>query len=152
MQSNPTETVKQRKISLQSDVNAGTFSAYVKFCKDTGNATLKYTEYSSIIATVNKLAMDKVMTGRYTVRFPKLGMLSLIRVKPTKLIKKIDWGRYRKDGVYTTFKNHHTEGFMYRVFFYLYERKMPQFGFYNFKLSKANQVKLGQKLINNEVR
>jgi hypothetical protein len=150
-QSNEKEP-KKTKITMVSDVNPSSFPVYQKFCKETGNTTLSFTEYSSIIATVNNLAMEKVMTGRYTIRFPKLGMLSLIKIKPTKLLKKIDWGRYKKDGVYTTFKNHHTEGFMYRVFFYLYERKLPQFGFYNFKLSKPNQVKLGHKLINNEIR
>lgn len=41
---------------------------------------------------------------------------------------------------------------MYRIFFYLYERKYPYFGFYNFRLSKPNQVLLGQKIKNNEIR
>lgn len=140
------------KQSLKSDVNPSSHKGYLKFVKDTGRTDIDYEKFRSIILTVNNMAMEKVMTGRYKIRFPKLGLLSLIKVVPTKLIKKIDWGRYRKDGVYTTFKNFHTNGLMYRIFFYTYERKYPHFGFYNFKLSKPNQVKLGKMILNNEVR
>lgn len=140
------------RINLKSDVNPSSKTAYIKFVKETGRTDISYETFRSIILKVNEKVLEKVITGRYKVRFPKLGLLSLIRVTPTKLFKKIDWGRYRKDGVYTTFKNYHTEGMMYRIFFYLYERKYPHFGFYNFKLSKANQVMLGQKIKNNEIR
>ena len=137
---------------MKSDVNPSSRRAYLKFVKETGRSDISYQKFQSIIDKMHEKILEKVMTGRYKVRFPKLGLLSLIKVTPTKLIKKIDWGRYRKDGVYTTFKNFHTDGMMYRIFFYLYERKYPYFGFYNFKLSKPNQVRLGQKIKNNEIR
>jgi len=139
-------------ITLKSDVTLVNMQAYKKFVADTGRSDISYDKFKNIIPTVNREVLEKVMTGRYKIRFPKLGLLSLIKVKPTKLLKKIDWGRYRKDGVYTTFKNHHTDGYMYRIFFYLYERRQPHFGFYNFKLSKRNQMALGNKIKNNEIR
>jgi hypothetical protein len=139
-------------ITLKSDVTLVNMQAYKKFVADTGRSDISYDKFKTIIPTVNRHVLEKVMTGRYKIRFPKLGLLALIKVKPTKLIKKIDWGRYRKDGVYTTFKNHHTDGYMYRIFFYLYERRQPHFGFYNFKLSKRNQMALGNKIKNNEIR
>lgn len=140
------------RVAIKSDVNPSNFVAYKKFLKDTKRDDISYEKFRSIIITMNNIIMDKVMTGRYKVRFPKLGLLSLIKVTPTKLIKKIDWGRYMKDGVYTTYKNFHTDGWMYRIFFYTYEKKYPYFGFYNFKLSKPNQTRLGQKIKNNEIR
>jgi hypothetical protein len=140
------------KIKMKSDVTPNNFTAYKKFVKETGRTDISYKKFQSIIEKMHEKVLEKVMTGRYKIRFPKLGLLSLIKVTPTKLLKKIDWGRYHKDGVYTTYKNYHTEGMMYRIFFYLYERKYPYFGFYNFKLSKANQVKLGQMIKNNEIR
>lgn len=140
---------KQR---MKSDVNPSNRDAYAKFIKDTGRTDIPYDKFRSIILSMNNLIMDKVMTGRYKVRFPKLGLLTLIKVTPTKLLKKIDWGRYMKDGVYTTYKNFHTDGWMYRIFFYTYEKKYPYFGFYNFKLSKPNQTRLGHKILNNEIR
>lgn len=138
--------------TLKSDVNPSSYEAYLRFVKDTGRTDISYKRFNDIIVGVNTKVMEKVTTGRYKIRFPRLGIMSLIKTTPTKLVKKIDWGRYHKDGVYTTFKNHHTDGFMYRVFFYLYERKNPYYGFYNFKLSKAHQVALGNKIKNNEVR
>ena len=137
---------------MKSDVNPTTIQSYRKFVRETGRSDISYEKFQSIIDKMHEKILEKVMTGRYKIRFPKLGLLSLIKVTPTKLIKKIDWGRYHKDGVYTTFKNHHTEGMMYRIFFYMYERKYPAFGFYNFKLSKPNQVRLGRKIKNNEIR
>jgi hypothetical protein len=108
--------------------------------------------YTKIILKVNEKVVDKAITGRYAVRFPKLGILSLVKVTPTKLVRKIDWGRYHKDGVYTTFKNFHSDGMMYRLFFYLYERKNTEFGFYNFLLSRSNRQLLATKVINDEVQ
>jgi hypothetical protein len=145
-------TQSKEKFSLKSDVNPSSTQAYKKFVKETGRSDISYEKFRTIILKVNEKVLEKVMTGRYKIRFPKIGLLSLIKVTPTKLLKKIDWGRYHKDGVYTTFKNYHTDGMMYRIFFYLYERKYPHFGFYNFRLSKPNQVMLGQKIKNNEIR
>jgi hypothetical protein len=145
-------TQSKPKLYLKSDVNPSSKQAYKKFVQETNRSDISYELFRNIILKMNEKILEKVITGRYKIRFPKLGLLSLIRVTPTKLIKKIDWGRYRKDGVYTTFKNYHTDGMMYRIFFYFYERKYPHFGFYNFKLSKPNQVMLGQKIKNNEIR
>jgi hypothetical protein len=41
---------------------------------------------------------------------------------------------------------------MYRLFFYLYERKNTEFGFYNFLLSRSNRQLLATKVINDEVQ
>jgi hypothetical protein len=137
---------------LKSDVNPSSREAHAKFVRDTGRKDIDYKKFRSIIITLNGMVLDKVMSGRFKIRFPKLGLLTLIKVLPSKLIKRIDWGRYRKDGVYTTYKNYHTNGLMYRIFFYTYERKYPYFGFYNFKLNKPNRQKLSKMILNNEVR
>ena len=105
------------KLSLKSDVNPSSVKAYKKFVSNTGRSDIDYNKFKAIIFKVNEKVLEKVITGRYKVRFPKIGLLSLIKVTPTKLLKKIDWGRYHKDGVYTTFKNYHTDGMMYRIFF-----------------------------------
>jgi hypothetical protein len=138
--------------SIRSDVNPTSKDTYLKFITATGRSDISYNLYTSIIIKVNEKAVEKAITGRYAVRFPKLGILSLVKGTPTKLIRKIDWGRYHKDGVYTTFKNFHTEGMMYRLFFYLYERKNTEFGFYNFLLSRSNRQLLATKVQNNEVQ
>lgn len=141
-----------KRKSLTSDVHLTSMGMYKEFVADTGRSDISFDLYKQSIFKVNEKIMEKVTTGRYSVRFPKLGKLAMISVIPTKLIRKIDWGRYHKDGVYTTFKNHHSDGLMYRVFFYLYEKKVPQFGFYNFKLSRNHQVALSVKILNNEIR
>ena len=138
--------------SFISDVNPSSKEAYSRFVKETGAKDISYKLFKRIVETTNKKILDKAMTGRYGVRLPKLGILKLIKVKPTKLLKKIDWGRYKKDGVYTTYKNYHTEGYMYRVFFYLYEKKVIPFGFYNFKLARVAQRTITSKIKENEIR
>jgi hypothetical protein len=138
--------------SFISDVNPSSKEAYSRFIKETGAKDISYKLFKRIVETTNKKILDKAMTGRYGVRLPKLGILKLIKVKPTKLLKKIDWGRYKKDGVYTTYKNYHTEGYMYRVFFYLYEKKVIPFGFYNFKLARVAQRTITSKIKENEIR
>jgi hypothetical protein len=138
--------------SFVSDVNPSSREAYSRFVKETGAKDISYDLFKRIIETTNKKILDKAMTGRYGVRLPKLGILKLIKVKPTKLLKKIDWGRYKKDGVYTTYKNYHTEGYMYRIFFYLYEKKVIPFGFYNFKLARVAQRTITAKIKENEIR
>jgi hypothetical protein len=138
--------------SIRSDVNPTSRATYDKFVKTTGRIDISYEMYTKIILKVNEKVVDKAITGRYAVRFPKLGILSLVKVTPTKLVRKIDWGRYHKDGVYTTFKNFHSDGMMYRLFFYLYERKNTEFGFYNFLLSRSNRQLLATKVINDEVQ
>jgi hypothetical protein len=138
--------------SIRSDVNPTSRATYDKFVKTTGRTDISYEMYTKIILKVNEKVVDKAITGRYAVRFPKLGILSLVKVTPTKLVRKIDWGRYHKDGVYTTFKNFHSDGMMYRLFFYLYERKNTEFGFYNFLLSRSNRQLLATKVINDEVQ
>jgi hypothetical protein len=138
--------------SIRSDVNPTSRDTYDKFVKTTGRTDISYEMYTKIILKVNEKVVDKAITGRYAVRFPKLGILSLVKVTPTKLVRKIDWGRYHKDGVYTTFKNFHSDGMMYRLFFYLYERKNTEFGFYNFLLSRSNRQLLATKVINDEVQ
>ena len=143
--------VKKRH-GFVSDVNPSSKEAYALFVKETGNKDISYELFRSIIEGVNKKAVKTAMTGRYAIRFPKLGILKLIKVKPTKLIKKIDWGRYHRDNVYTTYKNHHTEGCMYRLFFYLYEKKVIPFGFYSFKLARAVQREMCIMIKENEIR
>jgi hypothetical protein len=138
--------------SIRSDVNPTSRATYDKFVKTTSRTDISYEMYTKIILKVNEKVVDKAITGRYAVRFPKLGILSLVKVTPTKLVRKIDWGRYHKDGVYTTFKNFHSDGMMYRLFFYLYERKNTEFGFYNFLLSRSNRQLLATKVINDEVQ
>ena len=138
--------------SFISDVNPSSKEAYSRFVKETGAKDISYKLFKRIVEITNKKILDKAMTGRYRVRLPKLGILKLIKVKPTKLLKKIDWGRYKKDGVYTTYKNYHTEGYMYRVFFYLYEKKVIPFGFYNFKLARVAQRTITSKIKENEIR
>ena len=138
--------------SFVSDVNPSSREAYSRFVKETGAKDISYDLFKRIIETTNKKILSKAMTGRYGVRLPKLGILKLIKVKPTKLLKKIDWGRYKKDGVYTTYQNYHTEGYMYRIFFYLYEKKVIPFGFYNFKLARVAQRTITAKIKENEIR
>lgn len=147
----PNTEIKKRN-RFHSDVNPSSKASYNEFVKETGNKDISYELFKRIIEGVNTKAVNTAMKGRYGIRFPKLGILKLIKVKPTKLIKKIDWGRYRKDNVYTTYKNHHTDGYMYRLFFYLYEKKVIPFGFYNFKLARTAQRQMCVMIKENEIR
>ena len=148
------ETIeKKSRKRFTSDVNKSNLRAYKQFLKDTGRSDISYEMFSSIPELVNEKMFQKLLKGSYTIKIPKLGILKLIKVKPIKEAKtRIDWGLYNAQNVYAPYRNSHTDGFIYKVHMYFYEKKNPVLSFFKFRLSQKHRRYLAKLIKNNELK
>jgi hypothetical protein len=141
-------TYKTRK----SDVNNSTQKAYRQFVKETGRSDISFDVFSKVPALIHEKAINKLFSGHYAIKIPKFGTLRLLKVDPYRdLSLRIDWGRYRKTGEWATHRNTHTNGKMYKVHFYFYQKKHVPLTFFKFSLAVKHQRALAQKIKNNEL-
>jgi len=102
---------------------------------------------------VHARMVSKIFSGAYCVRIPKLGLFRLLKVLPLgERHELIDWGRYRKTGIWAPYRNTHTDGYIYKVHLYSYTKKFSELGFFKFKLAIKHQRHLAQLIKNNEIR
>lgn len=147
---NPIE--KKTRKRLESEVNNSNKEAYKKFVADTGRSEISYELFTDIIKGVNKKMFTKLLEGNFTIKIPKLGILKLLKVKPIKDAKtRIDWNLYNSSNVYASYRNSHTDGYIYKVHLYQYEKKNPVLSFFKFRLSQKNRRYLAQLIKNNEI-
>jgi hypothetical protein len=138
--------------SYKSDVNYSNRKAYSQFLKETQRSDITYEMFTKIPQMVHERMISKMYSGAYSIRIPKLGLFRLLKVNPfNKSHAIIDWGRYRKTGVWAPYRNTHTDGFMYKVHLYSYVKKSPELGFFKFKLAGRHQRNLAQLIKNNEI-
>jgi len=138
--------------TFRSDVNNSNKEAYAKFLKDTGRSDITYQMFSSIPALVHDKMIDKIFSGKYSIRIPKLGLLRLLKVNSVGgSYKRIDWSRYQETGVWAPHRNTHTDGFIYKVHLYFYERKYPELGFFRLRLARKHQRRLAQLIFDNKI-
>jgi hypothetical protein len=138
--------------TTKSDSNNTTKQAYADFLKETGRSDISYKMFSSIPGMVHDKMINKIYSGKYTIRIPKMGLLRLLKVNSVGgYYKRIDWGRYKETGVWAPHRNSHTDGLIYKVHLYFYERKYPELGFFRFKLARKHQRKLASLIFNEEL-
>ena len=102
---------------------------------------------------VNTKMFEKLLTGSYSITLPKFGILKLIKVKPIKEAKtRIDWGLYRSQNVYAPYRNSHTDGYIYKVHMYFYDKRNPILSFFKFRLSQTHRRYLAKLIKNNELK
>lgn len=148
------EVKKQRKVyrGITSDINSSNKKAYKRFLEDTGRSDISYEIFSKIPGKVHEGMIAKMISGNYTIKIPDFGNLKILKVTPKlKSHARIDWGRYNKTGVWAPHRNTHSDGKIYKVHFYTYNKKYVPLGFFKFNLSRANQRLLSSKILNNEL-
>jgi hypothetical protein len=144
---------KKSRKKFISDVNKSNIKAYKQFIKDTGRSDITYETFSSIPEKVNTKMFEKLLTGAYTIKLPKFGILKLIKVKPIKEAKtRIDWGLFNSQNIYAPYRNSHTEGYIYKVHMYFYEKKNPVLSFFKFRLSQKHRRYLAKLIKTNELK
>jgi hypothetical protein len=138
--------------TYRSDVNYSNKKAYNQFLKETKRSDITYEMFSKIPQMVHERMISKMYSGAYSVRIPKLGLFRLLKVAPFgEPHATIDWGRYRKTGIWAPYRNTHTDGYIYKVHLYSYSKKFPELGFFRFRLAIKHQRHLAQLIKNNEI-
>jgi hypothetical protein len=138
--------------TTRSDSNNTTKKSYKEFVEQTGRSDISYKMFSSIPGLVHEKMINKIYSGRYCIRIPKMGLLKLLKVTSVgEYYKRIDWGRYKQTGVWAPHRNNHTDGFIYKVHLYFYERKYPELSFFRFKLARKQQRRLADLIFNQEI-
>jgi hypothetical protein len=74
------EVVKLPRNKSKSDFDALTARGYKEFIRRTGKRNITQAQRGQIIKKINGLAMETILKGQYNIRFPYLGILTLIRV------------------------------------------------------------------------
>lgn len=140
------EEIKTRRLKIPNYANIFSFqnrAAYKQFCEETGRTDISYDTFIKVPREVNRLAGEKVATGRYAVRFPNLGVLKVIATvpysnrldKPGKVKTRPDWRHYNATGEMRRVPVGNIDGKVYRLYFYPYFRKSPLLAFFTFKAS-----------------
>lgn len=143
---------KQRN-KITADINNSNKNAYKRFIKETGRSDISYETFAKIPETMNELMFQKVKKGIYSVKIPKMGLLKLLKVTARgEEYSKIDWGRYNAQNIWAGYRNTHSDGFIYKMHMYFYERKNPALSFFRFRLSQKHRRHLAQLIKNNEVK
>jgi hypothetical protein len=146
------EVEKKKRNRIAADINNTNMVAYRKFLKETGRSDIPYKTFTTIPEVMNELMFEKIKKGNYSVRIPKLGILKLLKVTAMgSEYSKIDWGRYNAEKIWAPYRNSHTNGFIYKVHLYFYEKKNPVLSFFKFKLAQKHRRHLAQLIKNNEV-
>lgn len=144
--------VKKRN-TITSDVNNSTRVAYRKFIKETGRSDISYEIFVNVIEVMHEKMFEKIQQGIYSIKIPKMGVIKLLRVHGLgKAHTKIDWGRYNAHKIWAPYRNNHTDGLIYKVHAYFYEKKYPMLSFFKFKLSQKHRRHLAQLIKNNELQ
>jgi hypothetical protein len=146
------EVEKKTRNRIAADINNTSIAAYRKFIKETGRSDISYETFSTIPVAMNELMFEKVKKGNYSVKIPKVGMLKLLKVTSRgAAYSKIDWGRYNAQNIWAPYRNTHTDGFIYKLHLYFYEKKNPVLSFFKFRPAQKHRRHLAQLIKNNEV-
>lgn len=146
------KTVKKRN-TITSDIHNSTRTAYRKFVKETGRSDISYEVFGEVIEVMHEKMFDKIQQGIYSIKIPKMGVIKLLRVHSLGgSHTKIDWGRYNAQSIWAPHRNNHTDGLIYKVHMYFYEKKYPMLSFFRFRLSQKHRRHLAQLIKNNELQ
>jgi len=146
------EVIPKKYKTYKSDVNYSTKKAYTEFLKETKRSDITYEMFSKIPPLVHEKIVSKLFSGSYSIRMPKLGLFRILKLQPfEKTYSIIDWGRYRKTGVWAPHRNVHSDGHIFKMHLYSYVKKFPELGFFRFKFAVKYQRQLAQLIKNNQI-
>lgn len=147
------EVKQKQRNKITADINNSNKEAYKRFVQETGRSDIPYETFVKIPETMNDLMFQKVKKGVYSVKIPKMGLLKLLKVTAKGAdYSKIDWGRYNAQNIWAPHRNTHTDGFIYKMHMYFYEKKNPVLSFFRFRLAQKHRRHLAQLIKNNEVK
>jgi hypothetical protein len=146
------KAVKKRN-TITSDINNSTRTAYRKFVKETGRSDISYEVFGDVVEVMHEKMFEKIQKGIYSIKIPKMGVMKLLRVQALGgPHTKIDWGRYNAQNIWAPHRNNHSDGLIYKVHTYFYEKKYPMLSFFKFKLSQKHRRHLAQLIKNNKLQ
>ena len=146
--------VRQKERDTSSDTNYLVLSAYEMFLKETKRRDITYKEFCGIPKKIHLKLMDRLLRGRYAIRFPNLGSIKVVKTEnaiPKGKHTIINWKLYQETGVRVPYRNTHTNGAVYKFHLYPYYKRIVQFGFYDLRVSNKHKAVLAQAIRENKI-
>lgn len=146
--------VRQKERDTSSDTNYLALSAYEMFLKETKRRDITYKEFCGIPKKIHLKLMDRLLRGRYAIRFPNLGSIKVVKTEnaiPKGKHTIINWKLYQETGVRVPYRNTHTNGAVYKFHLYPYYKRIVQFGFYDLRVSNKHKAVLAQAIRENKI-
>jgi len=151
---NKQTTVRRKEKDTTSDTNYTALAAYELFLKETKRKDISYKEFCGIPKRVHLKLMERLLRGRYAIRFPNLGSIKIVKTENALKEGKhtiINWKLYNETGVKVPYRNTHTNGAVYKFHLYPYYKRIVQFGFYDLKVSNKHKAVLAQSIRENKI-
>lgn len=143
---------KRLRKNLNSDVNLHNKKAYTKFIKETGRKDITYEMFSKIPELVHEKMIQKLYTQSYYIKIPELGVLKLFKVKPfVKNGSRINWKHFNETGERVLNRNTHTNGYMFKVHLYTYNKKNSTLSCFDFVLARKHKRHLAKLIFSNKI-
>ena len=145
----PSKQIKVRQVRAKdnwADTNYLVWNAYHLFRKETGIKDITYKQFCQIPRRIHAKLIERCLQGRYSARIPNLGVIRVIRYKPTKEQCIIpDWAATNKTGVFTTRQLRTTPEGRHAFVTSMYSEKNQEYNLYTLKISTSYRTKLGQQ-------
>ena len=151
---NQQSTVRQKEKDTASDTNYTALAAYELFLKETKRKDITYREFCGIPKKIHLKLMERLLHGRYAIRFPNLGSIKVVKTEnaiPKAKHTIINWKLYKESGIKVPYRNTHTNGAIYKFHLYPYYKRVVQFGFYDLKVSNKYKATLAQAIRENKI-
>ena len=151
---NQQSTVRQKEKDTASDTNYTALAAYELFLKETKRKDISFKEFCGIPKKIHSKLMERLLRGRYAIRFPNLGSIKVVKTEnaiPKGKHTIINWKLYKESGIKVPYRNTHTNGAIYKFHLYPYYKRVVQFGFYDLKVSNKYKATLAQAIRENKI-
>lgn len=146
--------VRQKEKDTASDTNYVCLGAYEMFLRETKRKDITYREFCGIPKRIHLKLMERLLRGRYAIRFPNLGSIKVVKTENAIAKGKhtiINWKLYHETGVKVPYRNTHTNGAVYKFHLYPYYKRVVQFGFYDLRVSNKHKSVLAQAIRENKI-
>jgi len=146
--------VRQKERDTTSDTNYLSANAYKLFLKETKRKDITYKEFCNIPKRIHLKLMERLLRGRYAIRFPNLGSIKIVKTEnalPKGKHTIINWKLYNETGVKVPYRNTHTNGAVYKFHLYTYYKRVVQFGFYDLRMSNNHKASLAKSIRENKI-
>lgn len=151
---NQRSTTRLKERDTSSDTNYLSLRAYYLFLKETKRKDITYKEFCGIPKRIHLKLMERLLRGRYAVRFPNLGSIKIVKTEnalPQGKHTIINWKLYHETGIKVPYRNSHTNGAVYKFHLYPYYKRVIQFGFYDLRMSNKHKAALAQAIRENKI-
>jgi hypothetical protein len=149
VKANKTPYVRQKERDTTSDTNFLSYKAYTMFLKETKRKDITYKQFCAIPKQIHIKLVDRLLRGRYSIRFPNLGSIKIVKTEnaiPEAKRTIINWKLYKETGVKVPYRNSHTNGAVYKFHLYPYYKRIVQFGFYDLRMSNVHKANLAKAI------